>query len=39
MTMRLREVGGKREIREAFDAFDKDGNGYISADELRVAIQ
>ena len=35
MTMRLREVGDKKEIKEAFANFDKDGNGFISADELR----
>ncbi|XP_060047201.1 calmodulin-1-like [Erinaceus europaeus] len=38
MTMMGRKMKGtdsEEEIREAFCVFDKDGNGYISAAELR----
>ncbi|NXY91894.1 CALMS protein, partial [Alcedo cyanopectus] len=35
MAGRMREAEGEEEIREAFRVFDKDGNGYISAAELR----
>ncbi|NXW79846.1 CALMS protein, partial [Hirundo rustica] len=35
MARRTREADGEEEIREAFRVFDKDGNGYISAAELR----
>ena len=32
---KLKESGGDEELREAFRVFDKDGNGFISAAELR----
>ncbi|NXP50292.1 CALMS protein, partial [Heliornis fulica] len=35
MARKMREADGEEEIREAFRVFDKDGNGYISAAELR----
>lgn len=35
MARRTRDTDGEEEIREAFRVFDKDGNGYISAAELR----
>ncbi|NWQ72140.1 CALMS protein, partial [Neopipo cinnamomea] len=35
MARRMRDADGEEEIREAFRVFDKDGNGYISAAELR----
>nr|XP_056701876.1 calmodulin-A-like [Euleptes europaea] len=35
MAKRTRESAGEEEIRDAFRVFDKDGNGYISAAELR----
>lgn len=35
MARRTREVDNEDELREAFRVFDKDGNGYISAAELR----
>ncbi|XP_017694939.1 PREDICTED: calmodulin, striated muscle [Lepidothrix coronata] len=35
MARRMRDTDGEEEIREAFRVFDKDGNGYISAAELR----
>ena len=38
MTKRMREVGCKKEILEAFDLFDKNGDGFISADELKDVI-
>ena len=31
----MKDTDSKDEIREAFRAFDKDGNGFISAAELR----
>ena len=39
MTLRLRAVGGKRETREAFDAFDRNGDGLVSEDELRHVVE
>lgn len=30
-----REIDIEEEMKEAFEVFDKDGNGYISATELR----
>ena len=35
MAKEQKEGGGEEELREAFTVFDKDGNGFISADELR----
>jgi calmodulin len=35
MARKIRETDSEEEIREAFRVFDKDGNGYISAAELR----
>ena len=32
---KLKESGGDEQLREAFRVFDKDGNGFISAAELR----
>ena len=31
----MKDTDSEEEIREAFKVFDKDGNGYISAAELR----
>jgi len=31
----MKETDSQEEIEEAFKVFDKDGNGYISATELR----
>lgn len=35
MAKRSKDTDSEEEIREAFRVFDKDGNGYISAAELR----
>ena len=35
MARQVREADTEEEIREAFKVFDKDGNGFISAAELR----
>ncbi|KAK6170330.1 hypothetical protein SNE40_018744 [Patella caerulea] len=35
MIRRLNDIEGEEEIREAFRVFDQDGNGFISAAELR----
>ena len=31
----MKDTDSEEEIREAFKVFDKDGNGFISAAELR----
>lgn len=35
MAKKMRDADSEEEMREAFRVFDKDGNGYISAAELR----
>ena len=35
MALKMKECDSEEEIREAFRVFDKDGNGFISAAELR----
>ena len=35
MAKKMRDSDSEDELREAFRVFDKDGNGYISAAELR----
>ena len=35
MSKKMQETDSEDEIREAFKVFDKDGNGFISAAELR----
>ncbi|KAI6112261.1 hypothetical protein EDD16DRAFT_1835177 [Pisolithus croceorrhizus] len=35
MARKMRDTDSEEEIKEAFKVFDKDGNGYISAAELR----
>lgn len=35
MARKMKDTESEEEIREAFKVFDKDGNGYISAAELR----
>lgn len=32
---KMKDTDSEEEIKEAFKVFDKDGNGYISAAELR----
>ena len=38
MSRKLQETDREDEIRQAFKVFDKDGNGYISAAELRQVM-
>ena len=38
MAGKVKETYGEEEIREAFRVLDKDGNGFISATELRHVI-
>jgi calmodulin len=35
MTRKMRDTDLEEEIKEVFKVFDKDGNGYISAADLR----
>lgn len=35
MAKKMKETDTEEELREAFKVFDKDGNGFISAAELR----
>jgi calmodulin len=35
MARKMKDTDSEDEILEAFKAFDKDGNGFVSADELR----
>lgn len=35
MSRKMRDTDSEEEIIEAFKVFDKDGNGFISAAELR----
>ena len=35
MAKKMKDTDGEEELREAFRVFDKDGNGFISAAELR----
>lgn len=35
MSRKMKDTDSEEELREAFKVFDKDGNGYISAAELR----
>lgn len=35
MSRKMKDTESEEEIREAFKVFDKDGNGFISAAELR----
>ena len=35
MSSKVKDADIEHELREAFKVFDKDGNGYVSAEELR----
>ncbi|GAA5937133.1 hypothetical protein JCM3775_001559 [Rhodotorula graminis] len=35
MARKMKDTDSEEEVREAFKVFDKDGNGFISAAELR----
>ena len=39
MARKMKDTDSEEEIREAFRVFDKDGNGYISAAELRYEFE
>ena len=39
MAQRLRQVDGEEELLEAFKVFDIDGDGFITAGELKQVIQ
>ncbi|EAT43328.1 AAEL005222-PA [Aedes aegypti] len=39
MSIRLRDFNSEEELKEAFRIFDRNGDGLISADELRAALQ
>merc|ERR1712179_580458 len=38
MARKMKDPDSEEELREAFRVFDKDGNGFISAAELRHVI-
>ncbi len=38
MTNKVRDEDSEEEIRETFRVFDKDGNGFVSPDELRYVL-
>jgi len=38
MVRKIRDKDAEEEIKEAFRVFDKDGNGFISASELRCVM-
>ncbi|XP_021091044.1 calmodulin-1-like [Mesocricetus auratus] len=38
MARKMKDTDGEEEIREAFRVFDKDGNGYINAADLREKL-
>ena len=39
MARKMKDTDTEEEIREAFKVFDKDGNGFISASELRHVVK
>lgn len=39
MARKMKDTDSEEEIREAFRVFDKDGNGFISAAELRWIVE
>lgn len=38
MVRKMKEIDSEEEIKEVFRVFDKDGNGFISAVELRYVM-
>ena len=38
MARKMKDTDSEEEIKEAFKVFDKDGNGFISAAELRHVV-
>jgi calmodulin len=39
MDRKLKDVDRDEEIKQAFKVFDKDGNGYITIDELALVMK
>ena len=39
MARKMKDTGTEREIKAAFNVFDKDGNGFIGASELREVMK
>ena len=38
MARKMKDTDSEEEIKEAFKTFDKDGSGFITADELRQVM-
>ena len=38
MARKMKDTDSEEELKEAFRVFDKDGNGFISAAELRMLL-
>jgi len=38
MSKRLKDITSEDELSEAFKVFDRDGNGYITAEELKYVL-
>ncbi len=38
MSIKMKEEDSEEEIRETFRIFDKDGNGFVSPDEMRYVL-
>jgi calmodulin len=39
MSKKMRETDRDEEIRQAFKVFDKNGDGYVTSDELALVMQ
>ena len=38
MIMKMKDTVTEEELWDAFNVFDRDGNGYITPDELKLAL-